>query len=68
LVRAIEHLRHEARDHAMEHDAVIEAVIGQLDDALDMLRGQIGAQLDRHVTAVEGQRQRFGGIGHWVFS
>ena len=51
-------LRHEAGDHAVEHDAVVEAVVGQLGDPLDMLGRQIGAQLDRR-----RRRRRASGSG-----
>jgi hypothetical protein len=36
-------LGHEAGDHAVEHHAVVEAFLGQLDDAFDVARGQVGA-------------------------
>jgi len=57
-------LRHEARDDAVEHDTVVKAVIGQLDNAGDMLRREVGPQLDRHVARGERQGQGFRGIGH----
>ena len=46
-------LRHEAVDHAMEHDAVVEPVARQLLDALDMVGREIGPQLDDDAAAVE---------------
>ena len=46
-------LRHEAVDDAMKHDAVVEAFARQLLDALDVLRREIGAQLD-HDRALAG--------------
>ena len=40
-------LRHEARDHAVELEAVVEALLGELLDPLDVLGREIGPQLDR---------------------
>ena len=57
-------LCHEAGDDAVEHDAVVEAVVRQLGDARDVLRREITAQLDDDIAAVEGERQGFGKIGH----
>src|SRR3546814_1856970 len=39
-------LRHEAGDDAVEDDAVVKAFVGELADPRDVLRGEIGAQLD----------------------
>src|SRR3954447_20234718 len=39
-------LRHEAIDHAVEHDAVVEALTNQLLDARDMARREVGPHLD----------------------
>src|SRR5437879_4204162 len=39
-------LRHEAVDHAVEHDAVVEALTNQLLDARDMARREVGPHLD----------------------
>src|SRR5690606_40818779 len=39
-------LGHEAVDHAVEHDAVIEALACQLLDARDMIGRAVGAHLD----------------------
>ena len=39
-------LGHEAVDHAVEHDAVVEAFARQLLDALDVLGREVGAQRD----------------------
>jgi hypothetical protein len=59
-------LRHEAGDHAVELDAIVEAFAGQLLDARDMAGGQIGAQLDDNVAGaiagVHGEGQKF--VGH----
>src|SRR3546814_13642479 len=52
-------LRHEAGDHAVKDDAVIEALAGELGDSLDMFGRQIGAQTDDDVAG----RQRQGKIG-----
>ncbi len=57
-------LRHEARDHPVEHHAVIETFAGQFRDPLDMAGREIGAQLDDDiaalsVAAVESEGQRF---------
>src|SRR6201996_4509039 len=40
-------LRHEALDHAMEHDAVVEALAYQFLDPGDVAGRQIGPHLDR---------------------
>lgn len=53
-------LRHEAFDHAVEFHAVVKAFLRQFGDALDMLGGKIGAQLDDNVAAVEMHGQGFG--------
>src|SRR3546814_15266044 len=42
--RRVAALRHEAGDHAVKDDAVIEALAGELGDSLDMFGRQIGAQ------------------------
>ena len=48
-------LGHEARDHAMEDDAVVEALARQLLDPGDVLGREIGAQLDHDAAVVEVQ-------------
>jgi hypothetical protein len=48
--RRIAALGHEARDHAVEDDAVIEALADQFLDALDVARRQVGTHLDRDRT------------------
>ena len=60
-------LRHEAGNHAMEHDPVIEPGLGQLLDPGDMLGRHVGKQLDQHAAA-RGQLDherivRVGGLG-----
>ena len=57
-------LRHEAGDHAVKHDAVVETLVRQLADAADMLGRQVGAQRDDDVAVVQRQGQRLKGIGH----
>src|SRR5262249_54806085 len=50
-------LRHEALDDAVEYDPVVEALAHQRLDALDMLRREIGTQLDHDVAlgGLQGQ-------------
>lgn len=56
-------LRHEAGDDAVEHDAIVKAVLGERGDALDMAGGQVRTQLDDDVAAtVEGEGKCF--FGH----
>ena len=56
-------LRHEAVDHAMKHDAVIKAFLGQRGDAFDVAGRQIRAQLDDDIAAaIECEGERF--VGH----
>jgi hypothetical protein len=52
-------LRHEAVDHAMEHDPVVEALADQLLDPLDMFRREVGPQLDHDVPLGGFERQLF---------
>src|SRR4030095_16660586 len=57
-------LRHEARDDAVEQDAVIEAVLRQAGDPLDMAGRQVWTQLDDDIAAGrKGEGQGFG-VGH----
>src|SRR5579883_1837133 len=46
VVLPVAGLRHEAFDHAVERDVVVEAVAGELFDALGVIGREIGAQLD----------------------
>jgi hypothetical protein len=55
-------LRHEAGDDAVEHDPVVKALAGQLGDALDVQRRQVGAQADDDIAG--RQREGKGLIGH----
>jgi hypothetical protein len=58
-------LRHEAGDHAVEHDAVVEAFLRQLADPLDVTRREIGAEADHHVAAaVEAEHEGVEFVGH----
>ena len=58
-------LRHEAVDDAVEDDVVVKALLGQLADPLDMLRGEIGAKPDDDVAAaVEAEDQSVLVVGH----
>jgi len=54
----IARLGHETVDHAMEDDAVIKTVPGQLLDALHMRRRQVGPQLDGHTPILGVQIKR----------
>ena len=56
-------LRHEAVDHAVEHDAVVEAFVDERLDALDVLRREVGPQLDHDVALGGFERQLFS-VGH----
>ena len=53
-------LRHETVDHAVEFDVVVKAFLGQFDDAGNVIRGKVGAQLNNHVAGCQVQGQRFG--------
>jgi len=46
-------LGHEAVDHAVKDDAVIETFAGQLLDLRDMLRRQVRAKLDHDATILQ---------------
>jgi hypothetical protein len=63
--RRIAALGHEAVDDAVEDDAVVETLLGQLLDAGDMARREIGAQPDDDVAAaVEGKDEGVLVVGH----
>ncbi|GLU24661.1 hypothetical protein SLE2022_405690 [Rubroshorea leprosula] len=65
--RRIAALRHKTGDHAVEDDAVVEALARQLLDPRDMAGGEIGAQPDRDVARLEREDQRVLGIvGHAI--
>ena len=55
-------LRHEAGDDAVENNAVVKAFAGELGDAFDVQRRQIGAQADDDVAG--RQRKGKGLVGH----
>ena len=57
-------LRHEAVDDAVEHDPVVEALADELLDALDMLRREVGAQLDHDVALRGLERQSVFVVSH----
>src|SRR3954469_270972 len=58
-------LRHETVDHAMEHDAVVEAFVDERLDALDVFGREVGPQLDYDVAFGGLERQLFS-VGHRV--
>src|SRR3954465_2838468 len=58
-------LRHEAVDHAMEYDAVVEAFVDQRLDALDVFGREVGPQLD-HDGAFGGLQRQLFSVGHRV--
>ncbi len=67
--RRVAALDHEAVDDAVEHDAVVKAVIGQFGNPRDMVGREIAAQLDDNIAAfaisgVERQGKGFGKFGH----
>src|SRR6185312_499971 len=51
-------LRHEAVDHAMEHDAIVLALARQLLDLRDVLWGKVRAHLDRDSAVLEVDVER----------
>jgi len=57
-------LRHEARDHAVEHDAVVETAVGELGDALDMAGCEVRPKLDDDVAAGRKGKRQAVGVGH----
>ncbi len=66
----IARLRHEARDHAMEDDAVIEALTRQLLDARHMIGGDIGLERNDDRPRLQLHDNRVFGIGrhyHFLF-
>ncbi|MOA33393.1 hypothetical protein D3C78_1546850 [compost metagenome] len=54
-------LRHEAVDDAVEGDVVISALLGQRLDLRNMLRRNIGHQLDDNGTILQLDGEKFGG-------
>ena len=61
-------LRHEAGDHAVEDDAVVEAAVGELGDALDVAGREVGPQLDDDVAAGRKGKGQAVGVGHGACS
>src|SRR5581483_6303249 len=61
-------LRHEAVDHAMEHDAVVEAFAHQFLDAGDMVGREIRTHLDGHGALCGFKDQSIFGNSHARFS
>src|SRR5665647_380461 len=61
-------LRHEALDHAMEHDAVVESLAHQLLDPGDVAGGEIGPHLDRDRSLRGFEDQSIFGVSHALFS
>ncbi len=55
-------LGHEAGDDPVEHDAVVETVLGQFGDSLDVIGGEVGAKLDDDIAA--GGKVKRQGVGH----
>ena len=61
-------LRHEAVDHAVEHDAVVKALAHQFLDPRDVARRQIGPHLDGDGALGGFKDQSIFGISHALFS
>ncbi len=60
--RRVAALRHEARDHAVENDAVVKAFLGERRDALDVLRRKVRAQADDDIAGRQRKGERL--VGH----
>jgi len=57
-------LRHEARDHPVEHHAVVKTAVGEVGDARNVARREIRPELDDDVAAGgEGEGQAVA-VGH----
>ncbi len=61
-------LRHEAVDHAVEHDAVVKSFAHQFLDPRDVTGGEIGPHLDRDRSLGGFQDQSIFGVSHALFS
>ena len=61
-------LRHEAFDHAMEHDAVVKSFAHQFLDPGDVARRQIGAHFDGDGTLGGFKDQSIFGVSHALLS
>jgi hypothetical protein len=57
-------LGHEARDHPMEHHAVIESVACQTGDPLDVAGSEVGPKLDDDIAAAGKAEGKGVGVGH----
>jgi hypothetical protein len=57
---AVAGLDDEARDDAMEHHVVVEALAGEVDEVLARFRRGVGEQVDLDVAEIGGD----GGAGH----
>ena len=57
-------LRHEALEHAMKRDTVVELLSDEFLDALDVAGGEVRAQLDDDRTLGGVERQRVLSVGH----
>ena len=61
-------MRHEARDHAVKDNSVIEAAAGEIGDPLDVIGRKVGPKLDDDVAAGgEGEGQAVA-VGHGMNS
>ena len=61
-------LSHEAGDHAVEHDTVVKAAVGELGDALDVAGRKVRAKLDDDVAAAREGKGQAVGVGHGMNS
>ena len=61
-------LRHEAFDHAMEHDAVVKSFAHQFLDPRDVAGRKIGTHLDRDGALGGFEDQSIFGVSHALFS
>src|SRR5450631_2563893 len=61
-------LRHEAIDHAVEHDAVVKTPAHQFLDPRDVSRRKIGPHFDGHRPLCGFEDQSIFGISHALFS
>ena len=61
-------LRHEAFDHAVEHDAVVKSLAHQFLDPRDVAGGKIGPHFDRDRSLRGFEDQSIFGVSHALFS
>src|SRR5262245_41632590 len=57
-------LGHEAVDHAVEYDAVVEALTREFLDAYDMIGGEVGPHRDRNAALGRFDDERVFGFCH----